>query len=659
MTELYVNGQKVDFDVNDNKDFEYSIQVHDLASVESVNASYTTSFKLQKTKRNTEIFKSLGLTGAISNIPYKKTSAKLVVDGVTLISDGWLRVNSTTNEAYEVNIENGILDFFASIANKNIGEEVELKELDHEKNIDAVLSSFDLSKPYLYVIADYNGLSKITRQNVDYLNADYLTPSAKVSWLWSKIFSTFGYTFTGSIFDSEDFQRLYMTYPKSPAIQSDDQQEIEPVLIATVNQTSRKDYMTDNWDDWFIQVPLPVITVPNAGATKLDEFYFTVAESGTYRFTNEGFIGWDEYNYEHPTDQTDPRRKDTQNLVLKLDSFYAETSSSAYIVAQHLGTPNTGSFDIPLKAGERVGFRYYLRDSNLSSWGLDHIEVHSIKLKIEQVSKSQISFSEELTKFSVTDFFKEILWRFALTPFINNETKNIYFLTLNERLNNSQVVDWSSKYIKRTSEEYELGDYAQKNLFKHKYNDSNAKYNDGAITVLNENLEESKDLVTSKIYTNDNSLTTIMTGLSESNVYPIWQQDVKEEKDDTGATKIKIEYKELSDRYYFIKSKQVDQSVKIGSPTFQIYTSSTSYPFVDSIDTTYRELTPKYYNQFEKIANNAIIHTISLALTPLDIANISLQSLVYFSQESAYYLLNSLKYKPNGQSEGEFIKIHK
>lgn len=659
MTELYVNGSKVDFNLKDNKDFKYSIQIHDLASVESVNASYTTSFKVPKTKRNVEIFKTLGLVGAVSNVPYKKTSARLVVDGVTLISDGWLRINSTNIDSYNVNIENGILDFFASIANKNIGEEVELKELDHEKNIDAVLSSFDNSKPYLYVVADYNGLSKISRQNVDYLNADYLTPSVKVSWLWTKIFETFGYSYSGSIFDSEDFTRLYMTYPKSPVTKSDDEEEIDPILIGTVNQTTRKDYLTESWDDWFIQVPLPVVIDPNSGATKIDDFYFTVAESGTYRFINEGFIGWDEYNYEDGRDQTDPRRKDSQNLVLSLDSFYAETSSSAYIVAKSLGHQNTSSFDIPLKAGEKVGFRYYLRDSNLSSWGLDHIEVHSIKLKIEQVSKSQISFSEELTKFSVTDFFKEILWRFALTPFINNETKNIHFLTLNERLNSNQVVDWSSKYIKRSNEEYELGDYAQKNLFKHKYNDSNAKYNDGAISVLNDNLEESKDLVTSKVYTNDNSLTTIMTGLSESNVYPIWQQDIKEEKDDTGTAKIKIEYKELNDRYYFIKSKQVNQQINIGSPTFQIYTDTSSYPFVDSVDTTYKELTPKYYNQFEKIANNALIHTIQLALNPADIANISLQSLVYFKQESAYYLLNSLKYKPNGESEGEFIKIHR
>ncbi|WP_312922175.1 hypothetical protein [Empedobacter brevis] len=669
MTELFINGNKVDFDVNDNKDFEYSIQVHDLASVESVNASYTTNFKLPKTKKNVEIFKSLGLVGAISNIPYKKISARLVVDGVCLISDGWLRVNSTTKNAYEVNIENGILDFFSVIANKNIGEEIDLTELDHEKNIDSIISSFFEDKPYLYVLADYNGLIEIIRETQSYLNIDYLTPSVKISWLWNKIFEAFGYTFSGSFFDSEDFQRLFMTYPKSPVTKNEDQEEIDPVLIATVDQTTRKDYMTSSWDDLYIQVPLPVVIDPTSEATKIDDFYFTVAESGTYRFTNEDFIGWDEYNYEDPRDQTDPRRKDSQNLVLKLDSFYGQQSSSATIVARSLGSPNTGYFDIPLKAGEKIGFRYYLRDANEVNWGLDHIEIHSIKLKIEQISTNQISFSDELKRFSVTDFFKEILWRFGLTPFIDNETKSIHFLTLNERLNSSQVVDWSSKYIRRESEEYELGNYTQKNIFEHKYNDSNAKYNDGAISVLNENIEESKGLVTSKIYTYDDSFTEmssirINSGSSfysiTSTKYPIWVQEVKEENKDS-ETKIKVEYKDLNDRYYFLKAKKYDiNSVAyLASPGSNIYTGTNTFYFVDSIDTTYRELIPKYYSQFEKIANNAIIHTISLALNPVDIANIDMKVLVYFKQESAYYLLNSLKYRPNGACEGEFIKIHK
>lgn len=655
MTELYINNQKVDFEIQDNKELEYNIQVHDLASVESVNASYTTSFKLPKTKRNVEIFKSLGLVGALSNVPYKKTSARLVVDGVTLISDGWLRVNSTETDTYNVNVENGILDFFALIANKNIGEEIDLSALDHEKNIDSVVSSFDLSKPYVYVIADYNGLSKVTRQNVDYLNTDYLTPSAKVSWLWDQIFLKYGYSYSGSIFQNEDFSKLYLTYPKSPSTKSDDE-EIEPIHILDVSITKKVELMTQNWDDFFVQIPLPT-TIIN-GATKVDDYYFTVEKDGTYRFTNSGFIGFDEYDYEDPNDQRDPRRKYTTNLVLHLDSFYGETSSTAVLVSAHLGHPNTGSFDVPLRAGEKVGFKYKLYDLNYPSWGFNHIEINSLSLKVEQVSTSQISFSEQLTKFSITDFFKEILQRFALTPFIDNETKNIHFLTLNERLSTSKVIDWSDKYISRDSEEYELGDYAQKNLFKHKYNDSNAKYNDGAISVLNENLVESKDLVSSKIYTSNDTITTIMNGMSETHVYPIWTQDIKEEKSDSGVT-IKIEYKELNDRYYFIKSKEVTQPINIASDSLVIYTSTPSYQFVDSIDTTFRELVPKYYSNFERIANNAIIHTISLALTPLDIANLELDSLVYFKQEASFYLLNSLKYKPNGSAVGEFIKIHK
>lgn len=662
MTELYINGNKVDFEINDNKEFEYKIQVHDLASVESVNTSYTTSFRLPKTKRNVEIFRSLGLTGSISNLPYKKTSARLVVDGVTLIANGWLRINNTTSEAYEVNIEDGILDFFAAIANKNIGDEVDLEELNHEKNMESVITSFQNQKPYLYILANYNGLTNVIRNNQTYINIDYMTPSVKVSWLLNKIFSTFGYTYSGSIFSSDDFAGLYMTYPKSPPIKSNTDVPIDPKLVATIQFNNSRTYMTSSWDDEFIQIPLPVTTIPDAGASVIDQFYFTVAESGTYRFTNLGYDGEDEYNYEDPNDQRDPRRKQNQNLVLRVDSIYGATSSNARITARLRNNQPSSHFDLPLQAGERIGFRYYIRYENRDNWELDHIEIENFNLRIEQVSTGQIDFGEELTKFSITDFFKEILWRFSLTPFINNETKNIHFLTLDERINSSQVIDWSDKYISRSNEEYELGDYNRKNLFKHKYNDSNASYNDGSINVNNENLNEVKTLVDSKIYTYNNVAGTLLgvyPVLSDSYTYPIWQQEAKEVTDNNGNSSIKIEYKDLTDRYYFLSCYHILGNVLLGSPSFNIYTSTNEYSVIRSTDTTYSELIPKYYTSFEKIANTATIHTISLALTPVDIANIDLKSLLYFGQESAYYLLNSLTFKPNGASVGEFIKIHR
>jgi hypothetical protein len=69
---------------------------------------------------------------------------------------------------------------------------------------------------YKYILADYNG------QNIIYIwwwsattiNVDYLVPSVKVSYLWDNLFSTYGFTYSGSIFSSPDFTNLYLTYPK-------------------------------------------------------------------------------------------------------------------------------------------------------------------------------------------------------------------------------------------------------------------------------------------------------------------------------------------------------------------------------------------------------------------------------------------------------------
>jgi hypothetical protein len=46
------------------------------------------------------------------------------------------------------------------------------------------------------------------------INVDYLVPSVKVSYLWDNLFSTYGFTYSGSIFSSPDFTNLYLTYPK-------------------------------------------------------------------------------------------------------------------------------------------------------------------------------------------------------------------------------------------------------------------------------------------------------------------------------------------------------------------------------------------------------------------------------------------------------------
>jgi hypothetical protein len=72
--------------------------------------------------------------------------------------------------------------------------------------------------PYKYILADYNGQATYTSTSggtsATTINVDYLVPSVKVSYLWDNLFSTYGFTYSGSIFSSPDFTNLYLTYPK-------------------------------------------------------------------------------------------------------------------------------------------------------------------------------------------------------------------------------------------------------------------------------------------------------------------------------------------------------------------------------------------------------------------------------------------------------------
>ena len=78
---------------------------------------------------------------------------------------------------------------------------------------------------------------------------------------------------------------------------------------------------------------------------------------------------------------------------------------------------------------------------------------------------------------------------FGLTAFKDKYTNTIEYLTLDEILQNTNVIDdW--KFISKNSEKYAYSNFAKKNNFKYKYNDNNLNYNDGAIFIQNENLKD-------------------------------------------------------------------------------------------------------------------------------------------------------------------------
>ena len=627
-------------DIKETEKVTYTIQVQDLADVSSVASSVTTSFKLPKTKNNYEALKSLSLPSDTSNLPYLKNVCKLYNFGTTLIDNGWLKINNSDEESFNVNIENGIIDFFKAIEGKTIGNDLDLTDTNHNKDLITVINSFERND-YTYIIADYNGLNTYLKGGVNYINVDYLVPSLNSKYIWDKIFNSIGYTYSGSVFNSELFTNLWVTYPKAPPTKTDDEQLPDPVLRLSTNKTGNIEFVEDLTYD-IIEFDLEnVSTNDNAFLNNK----LIVKHTGTYNLKSiiDGYADYvvtNNYGDEDGSDKSFLLPALRINGVIKLFS---------------------NDDTLNLKQGDIVEFLctwYGLSGSYISR--IREIVFNSYDFKLYQISQQIVDFGSEFLDVSLYEFIKEIMMRFALTPFIDVESKHIKFLTLSERINTNNVKDWTDKFVKRTDENYIYKDYAQRNWLKHKYNDENATFNNGFLSVSNKTLQPQKDLYSSKFYSFNNEITSFYDSDFTNNSFPIWNREIKEtiNNDTTPPTKTyDVNYKGLSNRFYFIRRKILPKTINIGSQLLRIEETANDVAIVDTKNLSYSDAVNNY-KDFVKVLNDTRIHEIELFLNINDLLDLDLESLYYFSQENQYYILNRITIDlTNNINKGEFIRV--
>ena len=627
-------------DIKETEKVTYTIQVQDLADVSSVASSVTTSFKLPKTKNNYEALKSLSLPSDTSNLPYLKNVCKLYNFGTTLIDNGWLKINNSDEESFNVNIENGIIDFFKAIEGKTIGNDLDLTDTNHNKDLITVINSFERND-YTYIIADYNGLNTYLKGGVNYINVDYLVPSLNSKYILDKIFNSIGYTYSGSVFNSELITNLWVTYPKAPPTKSDDEQLPDPVLRLSTNKTGNIEFVEDITYD-IIEFNLENVT------TNDNDFLnnkLIVKHTGTYNLKSiiDGYADYvvtDNYGDENGSEKSFLLPALRINGVIKLFS---------------------NDDTLNLKQGDIVEFLctwYGLSGSYISR--IREIVFNSYDFKLYQISQQIVDFGSEFLDVSLSEFIKEIMMRFALTPFIDVESKHIKFLTLSERINTNNVKDWTDKFVKRTDENYIYKDYAQRNWLKHKYNDENATFNNGFLSVSNQTLQPQKDLYSSKFYSFNNEITSFYDSDFTNNSFPIWNREIKEtiNNDTTPPTKTyDVNYKGLSNRFYFIRRKILPKTINIGSQLLRIEETANDVAIVDTKNLSYSDAVNNY-KDFVKVLNDTRIHEIELFLNINDLLDLDLESLYYFSQENQYYILNRITIDlTNNINKGEFIRV--
>lgn len=646
---LYINGQQVDLS-KDNTDFSRTLQCNDLASLSDRQTNFSKNLKLPKTPVNQQIMGYLGTMGNQSPLPYHKNTCDYFVGNDKIIHNGWAIVNESNPIYYDVHIYDGNIDLFKSIENKTLGD-MYVGEINHTKSVSSVINTWSNDLDYCYILADYNGKSIVSGDTV---NIDYLIPSVKVSYIWNRIFETYGFTYTGNIFESVDFNNLYMTYPKG--VTPEDNDNILPIAIfnggaTNFNKGGSKRYILDGGTG-FTSTYASMISSPSNyanGYGDTDEHIYAL-ESRKFNIKITGKIQavqTTNFSNQIPIDiwfVKDCVGLDPYNAMVS--NRYREKIAEGITYTHNLNINHNFILDV----GETFSI------IGVSPDNIQHLYTSSTDFDIDfgTYDDPLYNFQNELKDFATNDFLKEIIWHFGLTMYEDKFTNNYEFRTLDEVVNNRVVVDWSSKFQSLDKEKYLYGSYAQNNIFKYKYNEENANHNDGILLVNNKNLADKKDVISSKIYSPQKDSVPFVE-LPSVNVYPIWNKEVK----DNGQVK----YKGLDKRYYFLRA--VDYEFGTPCKIASEFASGATTTVTSAKTETYQgigfdDVVQDYYSPLFSILDNAKIISAKFYLTHTDIANFDFRKLYYIEQLGGSFLINKISnYKIGKLCSVELVKLNR
>lgn len=607
-------GEKIDVQGK----ITYVKQVSDIADITKANSSYTWQLTFPKTPNNVKAFQMLGIAGSSSTTPYDKIVCQVLDNGIMIEPNGNLIITETTEKEYKGHVKAGIIDFLQDISNDSIADVIDLSSLGHLNTPSNIIDNFTADLAYKYIVAYYNGQQIADVGGVTNLNPFALVPSIDVEYLWDAIFAHYGWTYSGNF----SLQDLWMTYPNAIGYSSDGS-----ILALDAFVPAQSIWYQGESPGTRIQIPISVSSIDNQ-FIQASGNAFIIQETGNYNIkasvTGQVFMSiWG-------------------NLVPITDIKWQVFVSGQY---QPVYSDSGDEVDFPITAPQ--GTLIYLHFYS-DKFPYIKTEISEGYLKIETRGVQQVDFSEALIKIKVKDFFKEMMIREGLTPFVDVENKAIRFRTLNERLT-APAVDWSSKYVERTSEKYIYQSYAQDNLIKHKYNDPNVDYADGVLVVDNENQPAEKTLYDSFSYAPEQELMQITTNLNTYNVQNFRMFDVEvqvDENDDLIAN-----YKQLKDRFYFIRSQRVEETIYV------LGELATAFPLAIYSE-VFQDIVNDKFSNIGQIINNAKIEKIELALTKADVVGLDFYRRYYFAQEKAYFLLNNLTWKSGDVCVGEFVKIN-
>lgn len=604
---LYIGDTLVDLD--DSEIIPINKQVNDIAEMQDRQSDFTASFKVRKTRAMRALFELSGEVGANTTFPYTVQTAKLVQDGIEIITGGRLTLIKSDDQYYYVAIYSGNKSFFAAIEGLKIND-LTLFDITWSASVAAASHGADLN--YVFPLcepSDDGGLTPLTDTGTSVeLYTGWLWPFVKVKAIWDEIFTNAGYTVEGDIVTDPVFLRLFMPISTLKINYINTAQ-----YLYNVNANNRR-VMTGSLNvlDWTISAT--VVSIYGDDLWKLYAVYFPrVAAAYTFRVTITNPYGVPQHVYIY----------NGVTLLGELvnDGFY----SSAFIRRYSITLDLDSSYTL---------IQFYCSYNN----GCTNYKVECIAIDDPKVGYgSSVPVNYHLPALTQTDFIKLVCNLFGLIPEATPRDKRIKFWNYNKlRANIPYARDWSA-YLSESSDEaeFKFGDYAQRNWLR--YKDSRDVIEDtgaGILEIADTTLPPDKDVVQLPLSTCDEVV--ILTDVAVSQI----DMNKYDSKSDSYTSNENID-----PRLVYVDDVPDVSPVR----TFTLRTAAVGGTGYDvtairkacSLPIAFSSLTP-YYSTLGQMLTKATLRRAKFNLPAYEVAGFKHDVPIWVSQFKAYFYVNKI-----------------
>lgn len=567
-------------------------QVNDIAEMQDRQSEFTASFKVRKTRAMRLLFELSGEVGATTNFPYETQTARLVQDGIEMISYGVVVLEKADEQYYYISILSGNLNFFKAIESKKLSD-LTLSSTNHTWDAVTQAASHGSDLNYLYPMCEPSDDAKIIPLTDTGSRAEvyggWMWPFVKVKAIWDEIFLNAGFTYSGELLTTGKFLQLFM-----------------PIVSLKPSNTNRFLYsLSWNGAKTFTQKELlPGGNVIN-GTSVFGTGHYIAPFDGSFTF---------QVTTVFPTSYP--------AIYLFIDGVEDSTLTMTYDDETH----STHEITILLTSGHDVTF--HTSANTLYEYSVTVQKIDATKIGYS----SFVECATNLPDITQVDFIKMICNLFGLIPDAKARGRNVQFFNYSELYDNFTIArDWTGYLSEKQDEiEFKFGDYAQNNYLKYKDSEDVIPGTGTGILQVNDlTLPVSKEVVTLPVASTDEVIVLTDQRISRINF---------NKYDDKTSAYVSNEA---------IDSRLVYVSVGVGTFGFRdSLVSGTPYDVTSPKKATSAEIAFSsmgiYYSGLSRMLTKTNLRKAKFNLPAYEVAGFRYDIPVYLRQYKAYFYVNKI-----------------